>query len=71
MGVTRNVPSEGGAGGRLGHSNMEHWDYTGDIKKAARAARRRADRAEIEERLTQMGETDSPPQAIDGDVARG
>lgn len=47
MGVTRNVPSEGGAGGRLGHSNMDHWDYTGDIKKAARAVRRREDHLEV------------------------
>ena len=31
---------EGGQGGRRGHSNMCHWDYTEDIKAATRKLRR-------------------------------
>ena len=31
---------EGGQGGRLGHSNMSHWDYTEVIKAACRRLRR-------------------------------
>jgi hypothetical protein len=33
---------EGGSGGKRGHSNMAHWDYTEEIKKRSRKARRRA-----------------------------
>jgi hypothetical protein len=36
------VASKGGQGGRLGHTNMEHWTYTEEVKEAARK-RRRAD----------------------------
>ncbi len=30
------VANKGGQGGRLGHSNMEHWTYTEEVKQAAR-----------------------------------
>ena len=33
--------TEGGQGGRLGHSNMNHWDYTEYIKAACRKVRRK------------------------------
>jgi hypothetical protein len=32
---------EGGSGGKRGHSNMTHWDYTEEIKRRSRKARRR------------------------------
>lgn len=59
MGVTRNVPSEGGSGGRRGHSNMEHTDYTASIKAAARAVRRRQDRIEVKAQVDELGEGSS------------
>ena len=34
------VKSEGGSGGRKGHSNMEHWSPTAHIKLAAKKRRR-------------------------------
>ena len=34
------VANKGGQGGRLGHSNMEHWTYTEEVKRAARKRRR-------------------------------
>ncbi len=37
--------TEGGSGGRKGHSNMAHWDRTAEIKKSARKARRANDKA--------------------------
>ncbi len=46
MGSLKNVPTEGGSGGKRGHSNMEHWARTEEIKDAARIQRRRRDRAE-------------------------
>ena len=33
-------PTEGGSGGKRGHSNMEHWGYTGEVKLAAKKRRR-------------------------------
>jgi hypothetical protein len=32
--------SNGGQGGKLGHSNMDHWMFTEEIKEAARKHRR-------------------------------
>ena len=34
------LKTEGGQGGRRGHSNMCHWDYTEAIKIATRKRRR-------------------------------
>ncbi len=33
-------PTEGGSGGKRGHSTMEHWTYTQEIKKATKRRRR-------------------------------
>jgi hypothetical protein len=38
--------TEGGSGGRRGHSNMEHWEHTASIKDGSRRERRRQDAAE-------------------------
>jgi hypothetical protein len=35
---------EGGQGGKRGHSNMCHWDFTEDIKSKSRKKRRQVDR---------------------------
>jgi hypothetical protein len=35
---------EGGSGDKRGHSNMTHWDYTEEIKRRSRKARRRVDK---------------------------
>ena len=43
--------SEGGMGGRLGRSNMEHSDHQSDIKEQAKHARRQNDTYEIEEHI--------------------
>jgi len=40
------LPTEGGSGGKRGHSGMEHWDKTEDIKKATRQKRRAEDKAQ-------------------------
>ena len=37
--------SEGGQGGRRGHSNMDHWVTTVEIKAATRGRRRREAKA--------------------------
>jgi hypothetical protein len=39
--------TEGGQGGNRGHSNMDHWVTTSEIKVAARVRRRREAKAII------------------------
>jgi hypothetical protein len=38
---TQKQKTEGGQGGRRGHSNMDHWVTTAEIKDSARIRRRR------------------------------
>lgn len=45
----RKGPTEGGSGGRRGHSGMEHWGFTDEVKEAARKRRRLDDKAVIDE----------------------
>jgi hypothetical protein len=42
-------PSEGGSGGKLGHSGMDHWGYTDEVKETARRRRRIEDKEAIKE----------------------
>lgn len=51
MGVKIKIPSEGGSGGKRGHSNMEHWDKTDPVKRAARRKRRQQDKSSAQEQL--------------------
>ena len=48
---TMQGPTEGGSGGKRGHSAMEHWADTDEIKTAARGARRRQDRQACDEQV--------------------
>ncbi len=50
MGLTKG-PSEGGSGGKLGHSGMDHWGYTEEVKEAARRRRRINDNESVQEQL--------------------
>jgi len=38
---TMKLKSEGGQGGHRGHSNMDHWVTTEEIKESARVRRRK------------------------------
>jgi hypothetical protein len=44
---------EGGQGGKLGHSNQDHWEYTEEVKEAARKRRRLQAKQEIVAGLTE------------------
>jgi hypothetical protein len=48
---TKKIATEGGSGGGRGHSNMEHWFHTDEIKHSARKRRRRADAHAVHEQL--------------------
>ena len=53
------IPSEGGSGGKRGHSAMEHWAFTAEIKDAARIRRRAKDREAVKEGKE---DADRPPR---------
>jgi hypothetical protein len=52
------VALKGGAGGRLGHSNMAHWAPTEVVKSSARKRRRRDGAAEVAGQLWETGSED-------------
>jgi len=53
-------PSDAGQGGKRGHSNMEHWETTEEIKEAARKRRRHEAKTEIQDGLVERGEQEVP-----------
>ena len=55
-------PSEGGSGGGRGHSNMEHWGDTAEVKDAAKVKRRQNDRRAVEED-SELDEEPSTPES--------
>lgn len=48
---TMKGPTEGGSGGKRGHSNMEHWTKTEEIKKATKVRRRKNGKREVVDAL--------------------
>ena len=58
------VANKGGQGGRLGHSNMEHWTYTEEVKRATRKKRRadakNAVQAGLDDAAESKGRTAAP-----------
>jgi hypothetical protein len=59
MGIPKG-PTEGGSGGKRGHSGMEHWGYTEEVKQAARKRRRLQDKKAIEK--NQWTDDDEQPR---------
>jgi len=54
MVLTKRLLAEGGSGGSRGHSAMEHWLKTAEIKDAARVVRRRSSRDAVNEGLSEF-----------------
>jgi len=50
---------EGGQGGKRGHSNMDHWEFSEEIKLAAKKRRRLAAKTEIKLALIDFENEDS------------
>ena len=61
---------DGGQGGKLGHSNQDHWEYTEEVKEAARKRRRLKAKSEIVEGLEELGLTDESDYKADGGTAK-
>ena len=49
-------PTEGGSGGRRGHSNMEHYQHTAEIKEGNRHRRRIEDNEVVLRELAEAEE---------------
>ena len=66
-------PSEGGSGGKLGHSNQDHWAYTAEVKEGMRRRRRANDKKAVDEQLADLESRDAcpedTPQGVDSDDA--
>jgi hypothetical protein len=57
--------SDGGQGGKLGHSNMDHWEFTEEIKLAAKKRPRLEAKRDIEKRVSEYQE-EADPQSTEG-----
>ena len=44
-------PTEGGSGGKRGHSNMEHWTNSEELKESSNIKRRKDNKKKIKEGL--------------------
>ena len=47
-------PTEGGSGGKRGHSNMEHWVTTEEIKESTKKHRRLNDKKKIRSEVKEL-----------------
>ena len=56
MGALKHHKTEGGQGGRRGHSNMNHWVTTEEIKVATRILRRREAKKLIAEQTREISD---------------
>ena len=52
--------ADAGQGGKIGHSNQNHWGYTEEIKEAARKWRRLKAKAEVAQGLEEFEMTNEP-----------
>lgn len=46
--------TEGGSGGKRGHSNMDHWEFTEEIKESSKVLRRENEKREIREEIDSL-----------------
>jgi hypothetical protein len=66
MAISKGRP-DGGQGGKLGHSNQDHWEYTEEIKLAAKKRRRLEARKETSERFKEYLNENKANADRDGD----
>lgn len=52
MAILKGRP-DGGQGGKRGHSNMEHWEHTEEIKLAAKKRRRQKAKSDVEQGVSE------------------
>lgn len=52
--------SDAGQGGKRGHSNMDHWEFTEEIKLAAKKRRRLEAKIDIKQDAREHQEEENP-----------
>ncbi len=62
MGLSKG-PTEGGSGGKRGHSKMDHWGFTDEVKTNARRRRRIDDKTEVVKQSREEPDSERPPDA--------
>ena len=62
------APTEGGSGGKRGHSGMEHSVYTAEVKEATRRRRRAVDKEAVRSDLAELEEDTVPEPGTDPDA---
>jgi len=62
MSILKGKP-DAGQGGKRGHSNQDHWEFTEEIKEAAKRRRRHQAKKETGEGLNEFLEERSPRRA--------
>ena len=60
MGALKKTKTEGGSGGKRGHSNMDHWAYTDEVKEAARTQRRMGDKKATQDGINELASKRAP-----------
>lgn len=50
-------PTKGGSGGKRGHSTMEHWGFTDEVKEVANKRRRIEDEEAVAEQREECDST--------------
>ena len=56
---TMKGPTVGGSGGKRGHSNMEHWVYSEELKESSKIRRRNNAKKEIRNEIKNVSRSDS------------
>jgi len=65
MAILKGKPNAG-QGGKRGHSNQDHWEFTEEIKLAAKKRRRHQAKKQVSEGLNQfLNEKKAPLNATD------
>ena len=62
MSITKGK-ADAGQGGKIGHSNQDHWMYTEEVKEAARKWRRLQAKLEIQSGLAETENLDETREA--------
>ena len=63
MSISKGRP-DAGQGGKRGHSNMDHWEFTEEIKTAARKRRRHESKRQVTEALLDISKNFERDSAI-------
>ena len=68
MSILKGRP-DAGQGGKRGHSNMDHWEFTEEIKLAARKRRRQEAKRAVKEALKELADKEASNVGVVGSAS--